>query len=371
MLILKLQRFAESDSGNKTEKATPRRRQEARREGNVPKSVELTSSIMLLGALAALRILGPKVWEAWQILAHKDLTYAGSISLTAQNVPGLFGGQFLALAGSLLPLLLVFWFAAAFTGFVQVGPLFLPKLLLPKWERIQPIAGLRRLFSPQTAMEGLKSILKLAIVVAAAYMSLHQVTQSIGQLSFLSVNSLIAWLGSIVFRLSITVAVLMILLSALDFYFQKSQYEKKLRMTKHEVREEFRQTEGDPQIKSNIRRRARALAMRRMMQDIPKADVVITNPTHYAVAIWYRPDQLEAPQVLAKGQDYTAQKIRELAEQHHVAIVENPPLARTLYRDVEIGQVIPAELYQAVAEVLAYVYAMKQQKVFTGNGVNS
>lgn len=142
-------------------------------------------------------------------------------------------------------------------------------------------------------------------------------------------------------------------------------------MTKHEVREEFRQTEGDPQIKSNIRRRARALAMRRMMQDIPKADVVITNPTHYAVAIWYRPDQLEAPQVLAKGQDYTAQKIRELAEQHHVAIVENPPLARTLYRDVEIGQVIPAELYQAVAEVLAYVYAMKQQKVFTGNGVNS
>lgn len=363
MLSIQLQRFAgSSSSGEKTERATPRRRQEARREGNVPKSVELSAAIGLLGAMVVLRIVGGKVWGAWMEMFRHDIANAAAVHMTVETVVEMLSSQVGYVIGGLLPVVLVAFGLSILAGFVQVGPLFVPKLLLPKLNRISPLSGVQKLFTARTLVESLKSILKLVIVVGVAYYFIHKVIESIAVLPNTSVQVLVPAVGGIVFQLGLAVSLLMLGLAGLDFFFQRYEYEKNLRMTKQEVKDEYRQMEGDSRVKASIRRRGRALALRRMMQEVPKADVVITNPTHYAVALRYEIEKMSAPRVVAKGQDHLALRIREIAAVSEVPMVENRPLARTLYTSVELGDAIPPDLYQAVAEVLAYVYALKQPR---------
>ncbi|WP_304458539.1 flagellar biosynthesis protein FlhB [Alicyclobacillus sendaiensis] len=358
MRTLQLQRFA---AGERTERATPRRRQEARKEGRVARSPELTSALAFAAVLVALRILGPAVWGQWESLIQRDLASAAPKSWTVQDVRALMAAQAVTAARIMLPIALVAAAIGLAAAVMQVRPLFVPQLLLPDFQRISPATGWRRIASLQGVLEALKSLLKLAAVAGVAYTSLASLAHQMENLSAVELDAVPGILGGAVFNLAIRVACAMVVIAAIDYAYQRYSLEKSLRMSKQELKDELKETEGNPLLKSAMRRRARQIASRRMMQNVAKADVVITNPTHYAVAIWYQSEAMNAPQVVAKGADFVALEIRRRAEEHEVPLVENPPLAQALYRTVEIGHEIPPDLYQAVAEVLAYVYRMRRK----------
>lgn len=356
MHTLQLQRFA---AGERTERATPRRRQEARKEGRVARSPELTSALAFAAVMVALRVLGPVVWGEWESLIQRDLGDAVLKSWTVENVRSLMLVQVMAAARMLLPVAAVAVVIGLAAALMQVRPLFVPQLLLPDFQRISPATGWRRILSLQGAVETLKSLLKLGAVAGVAYTSLASLAHQMVSLSAVELAAVPAILGRSVFNLAIRVACAMVVIAAVDYAYQRYHFERSLRMSKQDLKDELKETEGNPLVRSAVRRRARQLASKRMMQNVAKADVVITNPTHYAVALQYESETMNAPQVVAKGADFVAQEIRRRAEENQVPLVENPPLAQTLYRTVEIGQEIPPDLYQAVAEVLAYVYRMR------------
>lgn len=356
MLILDLQRFA----GEKTERATPQRRRDARREGKIPKSVDLTSAVVLIGALFALKLLGPSIWYAWSSGMANDFAAASTSNFTPTGVIALLYSQiwiFLRMVGPFIGIALLL---GLFTAFVQVGPLFLPKLLTPDFNRIQPLNGFKRFFSIKTFVDASKSIAKLSIVGLITYFSVFGVAEQISTFSSLDIQSLPAEVARLAFQLGLKITAFMLVLAAADYFFQRHDFEKSIRMSHQDIKEENKRQEGDQNVKARIRQRGRALAMRRMMSQVPKADVVITNPTHYAIALKYDGKTMAAPIVVAKGQDEVAHKIRLLAESAGVPRVENRPLAQALYKSTEVGTPVPLDLYQAVAEVLAYVYRLRQ-----------
>jgi len=356
MLTLQLQRFA----GEKTERATPQRRREARREGKLPKSADLTASVVLVGALIALKLLGPLIWWGWYSWMTNDLSHLDRAPLTTLGVAALLNTQLWLFIRMVGPFVGVVLLLGVFTAFVQVGPMFLPKLLVPDFNRIQPLNGFKRFFAPKTFVEAGKSVAKLLIVGLLTYISVFGVGQKITAFSALDIQALPASVARIAFQLGLQIALFMLVLSALDFFFQRYDFEKSIRMSRQDIKEENKRQEGDPQVKARIRQRGRALAMRRMMQEVPRADVIITNPTHYAIALRYDGGKMAAPVVIAKGQDDMARRIRQVAADAGVPRVENKPLAQALYKAADIGTPVPADLYQAVAEVLAYVYRLKQ-----------
>lgn len=361
MLALNLQKFA----GEKTEKATPKRRQEARKEGNIPKSHDLSSAIGLVGAMIALRIFGGTIWSSWINIMQTDFMQITTKNLTQREVLGLFANEVWAVVQAVMPILLVTMGLGLAATFIQVGPVFLPNLLLPDFSRIQPISGFKRLFSPRTAMEGLKSIAKVSIIGILTYISIQTMAKKIAQFNEMDIHALPPLVGAMVFQLGIEIAVLMVVLAFVDFLFQRNQFEKSIRMSKQDIKDEFKQQEGDQQIKGKIRQRGRQMAFRRMMKKVPEADVVITNPSHFAIALKYDAEKMSAPVVIAKGQDLVALRIKQVAKDAGVPTVENRPLAQTLYREVDLDGLIPPDLFQAVAEVLAYVYSIKNM----GQGV--
>ncbi|MDQ0190542.1 flagellar biosynthesis protein FlhB [Alicyclobacillus cycloheptanicus] len=356
MLPFELQRFA----GEKTERATPRRRQELRKEGRVPRSAELTGAVAFLTVLVLLRMEGPTIWGEWLNVIEQGLSNAaGASPLTQADVRALLFTQVWTVVRLLLPLVGGALMVGLLAAFAQTGPIFTPNVLVPDLQRVQPLAGMARLWSARTLAEAVKSLLKLAIVSAVAYASVHQLESESVSLSTVPLEGMPALVGSLVFRLGIQIAVLMLLLAGVDFVYQRYEFERSIRMSREEIKEEAKSQEGDPQIRSKIRQRGRALAMRRMMQQVPTADVVVTNPTHFAVALKYVAKEMAAPIVLAKGQDELALRIRQAAEEANVPTVENRPLARALYETVDLGGAVPPSLFQAVAEVLAYVYRLK------------
>lgn len=359
MLSLDLQRFA----GEKTQKATPQRRREVREEGRFPRSSDLNGSVALVGILVALRVFGPTIWSKLQGMMAFDLSHVNTQPLTQNGLHGLFSQQIWLLVSLLAPILLVAVTAGFLTAFAQVGPVFLPQQLVPDLHRISPVEGFKRMFSLRSAVEALKSLLKLTLVGTVVYQSIRTMVPKLQDLSTVGIQALPPLVGQLVFQIGIEVAVLMLILSIFDYAYQRYEFEQSIRMSRQEIKDESKQQEGDPQIKSKIRQRGRALAMRRMMQDVKKADVVITNPTHFAIALRYDHEVMNAPVLLAKGQDEVARRIRETAQDAGIPLVENKPLAQTLYKSVEIGSPVPAELYQTVAEVLAYVYRLKSSKV--------
>ena len=257
------------------------------------------------------------------------------------------------------PIILIAYVVAFVSDLVQVKWKPTSKLLKPKFSKLNPLNGFKRIFSANSLMELLKSLLKLILIGAIVYSYLQDKWQNLFLLYNIPLMQAIQMTGELVTDLGIRIAIVYILIAAADFIYQKVKFAKDMRMTKQEVKEEYKQQEGDPQVKGKIRQKMREVSQRRMMQALPQADVVITNPTHYAVAIKYDPEVADAPIVLAKGEDYLAHKIKEIAKENKIEIVENKPLARMLYANVEVGGQVPPELYQAVAEVLAFVYHLQ------------
>jgi flagellar biosynthetic protein FlhB len=366
MLSLNLQLFAEdSGAGEKTEHPTSRKREKSREEGQVAKSNEITTAFLLISIFYTLKIFGP--WAAEQLIivmreAFTLFKYESMDILLAQQIYLYFVEKMLFV---ILPILGVSFIVAFVANIAQVGWKPSLKPLKPKLNRLSPIQGIKRMFSMRTLVELLKSILKIAIILLIVYLTLVDFENMIYNFYRLPVFDGYIMIINTVLDMAIKVGMYFIIVAAIDFAYQKYKHEKDLKMTKQEVKDERKMIDGNPEIKGKIRQKMREVAMRRMMQDIPKADVVITNPTHFAIAIAYDENQFGAPRVLAKGADLVAARIREQAKEYEVEIVENKLLARTLYYTVEIGQEIPPELYQAVAEVLAFVYSLKNRSALT------
>ncbi len=358
MLAFTLQRFA----GEKTERATPQRRRELRQKGRVSRSVELTSALTLAALLAGLRVFGPRIWGGWIDTLQQQLGNLGTMPSTITGISGMLAGIVWQAALTLAPLLVLGAMVGITTAFAQVGPVFLLKQVIPDWQRVNPLSGLQRLWSLRGLAEGVKSLLKLVAVGGVAYWSVRGDAPRLMTLGQGGVAELTAQLAEMAFRIGLALTAALLMLAFLDFLFQRFDFERSIRMSTEEIRQEMKNQEGDPLIKSQLRQRGRAFAMRRMMQEVPKADVLVTNPTHFAVALRYDAQRMAAPMVVAKGQDELAWRIRTLADKAGVPRVENRPLAQSLYRTASVGSQIPQELFHAVAEVLAYVYQQRKGK---------
>ncbi|MCF6464721.1 flagellar biosynthesis protein FlhB [Clostridium sp. Cult2] len=357
-LKIDLQLFAEAE---KTEKPTPKKRKDVREEGQVLQSKEVTSTFILFATFLGIKVFG-------KYILNYLIKFMTNIYKTIENVDELFYENNLmtnfvkilsAFLGLVAPIIFISFLAALIINYLQVGFIFTTKPLQIKLNRINPIEGLKRLFSKRALMELIKSILKILLIGYASYSFVKKNMIQIMNLQKFEISILLKELSGLVFSFSMRIIGVLIFLSFLDYLFQWREHEKNLMMTKQEIKEEYKQTEGDPLIKSKIREKQRRIAMSRMIQDVPKADVIITNPTHIAIAIKYDKDLYQAPYVLAKGVNIVAENIKKIGKEHSIPLIENKPLARTLYDTVEIGSFIPEELYEAVAEVLAYVYSLK------------
>jgi flagellar biosynthetic protein FlhB len=359
-LRFNLQFFA--NDPDKTEEATPKRKEEARKKGQISKSAELNSVVVLFGLFVLLNFFGG--WCFTQLLQYLQETLApGQLnhSLTAAVLFQLMIKHTIFIGKIFLPIGLGAMLIGVAVNLLQVGPLFTLEPLKPNFNRINPLSGWQRLLSGQSLVELVKSLGKLTIIIYFAYATIKNQIPFIMQSwrGGLLEPALAVW--RILYHLAWKICFFLLVVAIFDYGYHRFEYKRSLRMSKKEVRDEFKQTEGNPQIKNKIRQRQMQMASRRMMQEVPKADVVITNPTHLAVALRYNPGSMAAPVVVAKGEGLVAARIREIAVEYGVALVENKPLAHLLYKTVELGEVIPEELFQAVAEVLAFVYRLKQR----------
>lgn len=360
ILKIDLQLFADSD---KTEKPTPKKRREAREEGQILQSKEINTVVILFCCFIGLNIFGNFMYiqlERFMINIFNEINNVDKI-LDQNN---LFN-NYLRVATNLIiiisPILAVAFMSSLIINYAQVGFLFTTKTLKLKLNRLNPIEGFKKIFSKRAFFELIKSILKIILVGYIAYNYIHGQIHRIVQ--YPNMESLETFINftNLTYSFVMKILSILLILSIMDYIFQWREHEKNLMMTKQEVKEEYKQTEGDPFIKGKIKERQRKIAMSRMMQNVSKADVIITNPTHYAVAIKYDKDSSDAPYVVAKGIDLIAENIKKVAKENDIPLVENRLLARTLYNTIEIGDMITEDLYEAVAEVLAYVYSLKDE----------
>lgn len=356
---INLQLFA---SGEKTEKPTPKRRKEAREKGQVLQSRELTSALLLVFIFLSLKIFSSYMFNSLE--EHINYVYNKYLIsddfYSKKEIILLLRYIFLKTAKIVAPILGVAFIFALIINYFQVGFLFTTKTLQIKFSRINPIEGFKRIFSKRALVELVKSFLKIILLSYIVYSYMIGQVNNIMRLLEKDISNIVFYIAKTTFEIAIRIGLVLLGLSVLDYAYQWWEHEKSLRMSKQEIKEEYKQTEGDPNIKSKIKEKQRQISMRRMMQDVPKADVIITNPTHYAIAMKYDKEKYDAPYIIAKGKDIIAENIKKVARESSIPIVENKWLARHLYNNVEIGQVIPEELYQAVAEILAYVYSLKK-----------
>ncbi len=352
----------DSPAGEKTEQATPKRRLEARRKGTVAKSHELTSAVVIVVMLMLLPTVLSNLGNALMMSLRVGVgTAPNDVSFSSLSKYGTTVLQGPALA--IMPLLAAALVVGLAMNFAQVGFVISAEAMMPNFEKLNPLSGIKRLFSPTAGVEGLKAILKVSLFSYIAWATIRTNWDDMLALGWGRPATMFVVIGSVMHSVFLRIAIAWLLMAAIDYYFQRKQIDKQLRMTKQEVKQEMREMELAPELKGFIARRRRAIGRSRMMEAAKKADVVVTNPTHYAVAIQYDPQKMHAPLVVAKGRDLIALKIREVAAENKVPIVPNPPLARQLYKKCEIGDYVPRELFQAVAEVLAYVYrTMRRQK---------
>jgi len=347
-----------ADDMEKTEEPTPKKLEDARKEGNIAKSMEMSSFVVLLVASLVI-VFYLKYVTHYMEEFYKFYTSFIGVELT-KNVIFLLILEsakyfFIVMAPVFIALIL-----AGIIGNVgQFGFLFTTKPLIPKFEKINPIKGLKRIFSAKTLVEGIKMVLKSIVAFMVGFWLFFDFIHDMPRVEMMEFYEQIKWFANKSLILIFAMLAVFFVFALIDFAYQKYTYKKSLRMSKQEIKDEYKQTEGNPEVKAKIRQIQREMAKKRMISEIPKADVVITNPTHYAVAIRYDKTKDEAPRVVAKGVDHLALKIKEIAREHDVMIVENPPLARELYKSVDVGEIIPPKLYKAVAEVLAFVYKSK------------
>ncbi len=348
-----------ADDLEKTEEPTPKKIEEARKDGNVPKSMELVGFIVLLLAsiiiIFYLKIVVGRMEEYFEYifsLIGKEITVERFFNIVIKTSEYFFI--------ILLPVMFVIVLAAIIGNVAQFGFLFTTKPLIPKFDKINPIKGIKRLFSAKTFVEGLKTTLKVFIAFLVGFWLFLSFLYQIPRLELMVIFEQLKWFDNKAAVIIFSMLGVFFVFAVIDLIYQRYSYKKSLRMSKQEIKDEFKQTEGNPEVKAKIRQLQREMAKKRMMAEVPKADVVITNPTHYAVAIRYDKEKEDAPRVVAKGVDNLALKIKEIAREAGVMIVENPPLARELYKSVDVDEIIPPKLYKAVAEVLAYVYKAKR-----------
>lgn len=345
---------------SRTENATPKRRNKARDEGNVPKSQELPKPLTLLFGLLMLQLYIGTIRTEIENLMKWFFTEGFVFELTPGSILTLFQTCLYSISVMVLPIMLVIAVAAFITVRLQVGQLWAPKVFKPKFQMFNVLSGLKKLFSKQALVRLVKSIFMAAAVALGPYIVIKQAFGEVIPLFYQPAESIAAYVlnaGQTMFYYALTP---MILIGIADLLYTRWDYEENLKMTKSEVKDERKQAEGDPAIKNKQRQKMMAVMMRRMMQDVPKADVVITNPTHLAIAIRYNAMEAPAPMVLAKGAGAVAQRIKDIARENNVPIRENKPLARALYKVIEVGDTIPEEFYQAVAAILAQIYKTKQ-----------
>lgn len=347
-----------ADAGEKTEDPTPRRIQDAREKGQVARSLDLGAAVGLLMAMLVLNYYGPTIMRGFKDLLVHSLAMETS-PITAQLAADQSWRLVLRHALPILaPVFMVLVVTAIAINLAQVGFMLVSKPITPSLEKISPLAGLKRLFSARSAMRFVMSLAKVLIIGTVAYFTIKSFMPRLVTMTTLTYVEVIASGAHLVFLLGIRLALVLLILALLDYAYQKHQMNNDLRMTKHEVKEELKRMEGDPIMRQRRRDVARQLATGRMSQAVPKADVVVTNPTELAIALKYTPDEMSAPKVVARGAGFIAQRIREIAVENGVPIMERKPLAQALYKSCKVGDLVPTELYKAVAEVLAYVFEL-------------
>lgn len=346
-------------SEERTEAATPRRREEVRKKGQTSRSHDLTSAAVLLAGLYGIKALSTSVAGKFSSLITVSIAAAGSMDKTAKPTAGV--DVFGSITSILPPLLGLMAFVAFAVSVLQGGMIFAPGAMAPKFERINPFAGFKRIFSMQGLMTSGKTLAKFLAVGATVGLVLQGNFNTLSTIGMLDLMPAVGVVGGVIWDAVFKSAIAILVLGILDFVWERRRFLKSIRMTKQEVKQEMRQSEGDPMVKGQQKRR-REQMYREMMKNVRTADVLVMNPTHFAVALKYDPLTMVAPQVIAKGQDHLALKMREVAKEVGIPVVENPPLARTLYRLVKVGREIPAELYLAVAEILAFVFRLKTEQ---------
>lgn len=352
-----LQLFA----GEKTEEPTAKRQNEAREKGQIARSQELSTAFVLIAGFWALKAIGGSVYReivgfCSYVFGHLDQ------GISTENIMNLFLSIMLVLAKTALPIMLVIMVTGLAINLFQSGINFTTQPLEFKPEKLNPINGFGRIFSKRSLVELIKSLFKIIVIGFFVFLYLKSEILQMPKLIYLDIAQGLAFIGSVIFDLAFQIIGVIFVMAVSDYAYQKWQHMQDLMMSKQEVKEEFKQTEGDPQIKGKIKQKQRQMAMQRMMREVPKADVIVTNPTHFAVALKYEKG-MTAPVVVAKGMDLVAQKIKKIAKEAGVVIVENPLLARALYAAVDVGGLVPQELYKSVAGVLAYVYRLKHKRL--------
>jgi flagellar biosynthetic protein FlhB len=355
--IINLQLFAEE----KTEPATAKRRRESREKGQVAKSKEITTAVLLLVTFITIRMFASSIFTNMTELLQMFFTFPIKTddAINIGDIINIYTRCLWVFAKTMAPILVISALVAVVLNYLQIGFLFTLKPLVPQFSKLNPIEGFKNIITKNAIVELVKSLLKIGVIGYVIYDYLRSNFTVIPELLGMEIGATAVFIGNTIINTGIRVAMVLIVISVFDYAYQFWAFEKRLRMSKEEIKQEYKNTEGNPQIKSKIREKQRQMSLRRMMTEVPKADVIITNPTHFAIAVKYDSTKAEAPIVLAKGKDIIAQKIKEIAKDNNIPTVENKPLAQALYKSVEIGEMVPAELYKAVAEVLAFVYSLK------------
>ncbi|MBF0277579.1 MAG: flagellar biosynthesis protein FlhB [SAR324 cluster bacterium] len=354
--------MAEQEGQEKSEAPSDKRREDSRKEGQVAFSKEATSAAILAGIGLIFYAMSSLILRRSEAFLADSFTHLQRPEFTVSIISQIFR-EVLDFA---LPIFLPFAFVAIVLGILssvfQVG--FRPtiKPLQPKFNKISPLSGIKRLFSTQGLAELFKSLFKLFVLGYIAYLTFQTEMEALTGLSIISVESIVNYNFSVVAKVVAKIILALVVLAVLDYFYQKWLNEQKMKMTKQEVKDEMKQSEGDPQLKNRIRQVQREMSRARMMQEVPKADAIVTNPTHFSVAIRYDRETMVAPEITAKGADFIAFRMRTIARENNVPVLERPALARELYRDVEIGETIPDRFYKAIAEILAYVYRIKKKQ---------
>ena len=354
--------MAEQEGQEKTEVPTEKKRRESREEGQVAFSKELSSAALLAGIVLTLVATSPIILDAMRLLMSqifRDL--AQSEELSIDSIFTLSGEILSIILPAFAPFAAVIIFVGIFASVLQVGVLITFKAISPKFNKISPLTGLKRLFSSQSLADFLKSMAKLIIVGFVGYLTYIDKITELNGLSVSTPESILIYNFTVVAEVAGKIVLALVAIAIFDYFYQRWHHEQQLMMTKQEVKDETKQTEGDPQLKARIRQIQREMSNARMMQEVPKADAVIVNPTHFSVAILYDRDVMTAPEVIAKGADHLALRMRTVARENNVPILERPELARDLYANVEIGDDIPERFYKAIAEILAFVYRLRKR----------
>jgi flagellar biosynthetic protein FlhB len=353
--------MADNNQGQeKTEQPTPKRKSDARKEGQVAKSTEVNTAVVLLGGVLMLLFTGQLMFQQFVGVMREMFGKANTYEITPESITGLTWDGSGYVFKSVLPFFMVMLLFGLAASLGQVGIKITPEAMKPKWSKLNVFKGMKNLFSSKALFELVKNLLKMLIVLVVTYFVIRGHSKEFFVLADQGVAAILKFVADVGIELTVKVVAIMLIVAGIDLMYQKYKHNKDMMMTKQEVKEEHKQVEGDPMIKARIRRLQQDMSRNRMMGAVPEADVVITNPTHYAIAVKYDGDEMEAPIVVAKGIRKMALRIKEIAKEHDIPTIENPPLARSLYKVVEVDEEIPSKFYQAIAEVLAQIYKMKK-----------